>query len=162
MDLAADFKAAMRRLATTVTIVTASRGEHRHGMAATAVNSLTTSPPSLLVCVNQSASIHEPIGTSRQFCINVLACGHHHLVPIFSGKMTGEDRFVSGDWVTDETGIPYLVDAQANIFCTVVQHMSYGSHSIFIGTVGRVLLFGATSPLLYQEGAMFRTVAMQT
>lgn len=160
MDLAADFKAAMRRLASTVTIVTTRSGEQRHGMTATAVTSLTTSPPSLLVCVSQSASIHDPIGASGQFCINLLACDHHHLVPVFSGKMMGEERFASGDWVADEMGIPCLVDAQANVFCTVVQHMSYGSHSIFIGTVDKVLLFGVTSPLLYQEGALFRTVAM--
>lgn len=158
--LATDFKAAMRRLATTVTIVTASNGEQRHGMTATAVTSLTTSPPSLLVCVNRSASIHDPIGASGQFCINLLACDHHHLVPVFSGKMAGEERFASGDWVADETGIPCLADAQANVFCTVVQHMSYGSHSIFIGTVDKVLLFGITSPLLYQEGALFRSVAI--
>jgi len=162
MELAVDFKAAMRRLATTVTIITASSGEQRHGMTATAVSSLTTAPPSLLVCVNQLASIHDPIGTSGQFCINLLACDHHYLVPIFSGKMMGEERFASGDWVIDETGIPCLADAQANMFCTVVQRMSYGSHSIFIGAVNKVLLFGATSPLLYQEGALFKTVAIQT
>lgn len=160
IELAADFKAAMRRLATTVTIVTASSGEQRHGMTATAVTSLTTSPPSLLVCVNQSASIHDPIGAGGRFCVNLLACDHHHLVPAFSGKMTGEERFASGDWVADETGIPCLADAQANMFCTVVQHVSHGSHSIFIETVDKVLLFGATSPLLYQEGALFRTIAM--
>ncbi len=161
MDLAADFKAAMRRLAATVTIVTASSGGQRHGMAATAVTSLTASPPSLLVCVNQSASIHDPIGASGQFCVNLLACGHRHLVPVFSGKMTGEERFAAGDWVADEAGIPCLADAQANLFCTVVQRMSYGSHSVFIGTVGKVLLSGAASPLLYQEGALFKTVAIQ-
>ena len=162
MDLAADFKAAMRRLATTVTIVTARNGEQRHGMTATAVTSLTTSPPSLLVCINRSASIHDPIARSGQFCINLLACDHDHLVPIFSGKMVGEKRFASGDWMADDTGIPCLADAQANVFCTVVRTMSHGSHSIFIGEVGRVVLFGAPSPLLYQEGALFRSIALNT
>ncbi len=146
---------------STVTIVTARNGEQRHGMAATAVTSLTTSPPSLPVCVNQSASIHDPVGADGRFCINPLACDHHHLVLVFSGKTMGEERFASGDWVADGTGIPCLADAQANMFCTVVQHMPFSSHSIFIGTVDKVLLFGAPSPLLCQERALFRTAAMQ-
>lgn len=161
MDLAGDFKAAMRRLATTVTIVTACSEGQRHGMTATAVTSLTTSPPSLLVCINLSASIHDPITKTGQFCINILACGHDHLVPIFSGKMVGEERFASGDWMADETGIPCLANAQANVFCTVVRTMSHGSHSVFIGDVTRVVLFGAPSPLLYQEGALFKSTALR-
>ena len=158
--LANDFKTAMRRLASTVTIVTARNEGLRHGMTATAVTSLTTSPPSLLVCINRSASIHDPIGRSGQFCVNLLACDHDHLVPVFSGKVTGEERFASGEWKVDETGIPCLANAQANLFCKVVGTMSHGSHSIFIGDVGKVVVFGAPSPLLYHEGALFKTIAL--
>ncbi len=158
--LAADFKAAMRRLASTVTIVTSSSEGRRHGMTATAVTSLTTSPPSLLVCINRSASIHDPIAESGQFCINLLACDHDHLVPIFSGKVMGEERFANGDWMADKTGIPCLANAQANVFCTVVRTISHGSHSIFIGNVERVVLFGNSSPLIYQEGALFKSIAI--
>ena len=153
----------MRRLASTVTIVTARNEGLRHGMTATAVTSLTTSPPSLLVCINRSASIlHDPIGRSGQFCVNLLACDHDHLVPVFSGKVTGEERFASGEWKVDETGIPCLANAQANLFCKVVGTMSHGSHSIFIGDVGKVVVFGAPSPLLYHEGALFKTHTRST
>ena len=36
--------------------------------------------------------------------------------------------------------------------------MTYGTHSIFVGRVDEVLVFGETSPLIYQEGGMFRTM----
>ncbi|WP_063627792.1 flavin reductase family protein [Bradyrhizobium sp. WSM3983] len=159
-DVVGDFKAAMRRLAATVAIVTSQSDGRRHGMTATAVTSLTTTPPSLLVCINRSASIHEPIIRSRQFCVNLLACEHGHLVPIFSGKMTGEERFCSGDWAIGEFEIPYLANAQANVFCSVSETLAHGSHSVFIGNVEKVVLFGEPSPLLYQEGALYKSIAL--
>ncbi len=42
----------MRRLASSVTVISSANGEQRHAMAATAVTSLSVEPPSLLVCVN--------------------------------------------------------------------------------------------------------------
>jgi flavin reductase len=160
-DVVGDFKAAMRRLASTVAIVTTQNGTTRHGMTATAVTSLTTVPPSLLVCINQSASIHEPIVRTGHFCVNLLACEHEHLVPIFSGKVTGEERFSSGDWATGEFAMPYLENAQANFFCTVSATVAHGSHSVIIGNVDKVVLFGEPSPLLYQEGALYKSIALQ-
>ena len=49
------FRAAMRRVASTVTVVTTGGPFSRHGMTATAVTSVSADPPSLLVCINQGA-----------------------------------------------------------------------------------------------------------
>lgn len=161
-SLASDFKSAMRRLAATVTIVSVRNGEQRHGMAATAVTSLTNDPPALLACVNKSASIHDPIVESGSFCVNLLACDHHHLVPTFSGKEKGEQRFASGQWGVGDLDIPYLMDAQASLFCRVDGSLSYHSHTIFVGAVGSIRLSESVAPLVYQDGAFFRTVAMSS
>lgn len=158
-DVSPDFKVAMRRLASTITIVSAAHEGQRYGMTATAVSSVTTSPPSLLTCVNRSASIHDPIHEGKRYCINLLGCDHVGLVPLFSGKLMGEERFTAGTWSANADGIPYLTDAQASIFCTVDQVMQYGTHSIFIGLVDEVMLFGETRPLIYQDGMMFKTVS---
>lgn len=159
-DVCASFKNAMRRLTSTVTIVTAEEDGTRFGMVATAVTSLCASPPSILVCVNQSASIHNSIDGNGKFCINLLGCSHSELVGAFSGKLVGEARFTSGVWGVGGEGIPYLVDAQANIFCTVVNRIKHGSHTIFIGDVKKVFIQGETSPLLYQEGRLHRSMAL--
>jgi len=159
-ELTTEFKSAMRRLAATVTIVSVRHGEQRHGMAATAVTSLTTDPPSLLACVNNSASIHDPIVESGGFCVNLLACEHHHLVPTFSGKEKGEQRFASGEWGVGDMDIPYLVGAQASIFCKVDESLSYHSHTIFIGAVRSIRMTEDVAPLVYQDGGFFKTIAM--
>ena len=161
-DLVRDFKSAMRRLAATVTIVSVRNGDQRHGMAATAVTSLTTDPPSMLACVNKSASIHDAIIESGSFCVNLLSCEHHHLVPTFSGKEKGEQRFASGDWGVGDLDIPYLVGAQASISCKVDDSLSYHSHTIFIGAVRNIRVSDGVAPLVYQDGGFFKTVAMAT
>ncbi len=160
-DLGLAFKQAMRRLASTVTIISARHDGKRYGMAATAVTSVTTTPPTLLVCINQSASIHDPIRDSGWFCVNLLGHEHEHLVPVFSGKALPEDRYAHGHWGEEEaTGLPYLEDGQASLFCAVTALLPYHSHSVIIGEVREVRLFGVARPLVYQEGGLFRTVQL--
>lgn len=153
-DLTAGFKLAMRRLAATVTIVTAGREGRRFGMAATAVTSVTTAPPTLLICVNRSASIHDIIVETGRYCINVLGTSHAPLVGPFGGASEGEARFGHGAWSDRDGGMPYLDDAQASLFCEVRQTVTYGSHSILIGEVTSVHLSDAVAPLLYQDGGL--------
>ncbi|MFD2497914.1 flavin reductase [Rhizorhabdus histidinilytica] len=52
------FRHAMRRLATTIALITSGKGENWTGMAATAVMSVCAEPPTLLTAVNRTASIH--------------------------------------------------------------------------------------------------------
>lgn len=153
-----DFKQAMRRLAATVTIITTRHDGQRHGMAATAVNSVTTAPPTLLICINQTASIHAPLLASGRFCVSLLGHEHEPLVPMFSGRAAGEDRFQHGHWGGDADGLPYLEDAQAALLCRVTSRVPCGSHSVIIGEVEAVKLFGEPRPLIYQDGSFFRTI----
>ncbi len=160
-DLVRDFKGAMRRRASTVTIITASDKDGRYGMAATAVSSVTTEPPTLLVCINRSASIHNPIAESERFCVNMLGCEHQHLVPTFSGAAKGESRFAEGEWDAGYGDLPCLDGALASVMCEVRHAVEYGSHTIFIGEVTHVRLPVSTTPLVYRDGGFFRTVAME-
>jgi flavin reductase len=160
VDLLPDFKQAMRRLAATVTIITARHEGQRHGMAATAVNSVTTAPPTLLICVNQNASLHRPLLASGRFAVNLLGHEHEVLVPLFSGKAAGEDRFAHGHWSEGWGGLPSLQDAQAALFCRVTSTLAYGTHTVVLGEVEEIRLHGEPRPLIYQDGAFFRTAGL--
>lgn len=151
-ELVTAFKGAMRRLAATVTIISTGEGGERQGMTATAVTSVTTDPPAILVCVNQSASLHPVMASGTRFCVNLLKDAHADVAGAFGGKLQGAARFTAGDWADNERGVPYLTDAQANIFCTVDALMLYGTHTIFVGKVDEVRLFGDIAPLIYQDG----------
>jgi len=156
-----DFKRAMRRLASTVTIISTSDvNGNRFGMTATAVNSLTMDPPSLLICANQSASIHDPLTIRGRFCVNVLTTEHEDLVAAFSGQLKGDARFGVGTWCTDESGIPYLEGAQCNLFCDVDNIVPFATHSVIIGRVNAVRVEEGISPLIYADGKLSATQAL--
>lgn len=157
-QITAEFKRAMRRLASTVTIIsTADANGSRHGMTATAVNSIAADPPSLLICVNHGASIHAPLTQRGRFCVNVLTTQHEDLVAAFSGKLKGDARFEVGEWRNEACGIPYLRDAQCNLFCDVDTVVPYGTHSIVIGRVSAVVVGEVVCPLVYADGGLRST-----
>lgn len=159
-DLLSNFKSAMRRLASTVTIISTREGGQRFGMSATAVASVTTTPPTLLICVNKSARMHDPLVSSGVFCVNILGTEHHELVAVYGGKASGEERFLYGNWIEGYQGLPCLVEAPANLCCSILSATDCGSHTLFIGEVQEIVLSGETRPLIYQEGALFKTVSV--
>ncbi|GAA0313295.1 flavin reductase family protein [Sphingomonas oligophenolica] len=146
------FKRAMRRLASTVSIITCGDRHAPFGMTATAVTSLSTNPPSLLTCVNQSASIHDALGIGSSFCVNLLGGDHGELAAIFGGQQALEERFKFGSW--DLQGLPRLIGAQASVECSVDRVVAYHSHSIIIGRVRAVHLGDCISPLIYGDGRL--------
>ena len=155
-DLVADFKLAMRRLTSTKSLITTAHAGRRIGMAATAVQSVTADPATLLVCINKSASISAPLQDCKRFAVNLLHLSHADLVPIFSGKLKDEARFDHGAW-EDCDGIPVLADAQAALVCDVSGMATVGSHDVFFGRVTSIAVRSEVSPLLYEDGRFARS-----
>lgn len=147
------FRHAMRRLATTIALVTSGRGDNWSGMAATAVMSVCAEPPTLLVAVNRSASLHPILGAEEHFCVNLLADRHQELVGIFSGKKKGAERFETGSWISGAGGIPVLDDALASMVCRTTQRIDVGTHTLFVGEVEHVVNHDEISPLVWVDGS---------
>ncbi len=149
--LQGDFRKAMRTLSSAVSIVSTVSDNRRFGMTATSVCSLSMDPPTLLVCINQSASLHHPVLNTGRFCINILHATHLELAQTFSRRGV-EDRFAQGNWQVDDHGVPFIGDAQASVFCTVEETYRHRTHSIVAGAVYRVAVRDTVHPLLYQDG----------
>ncbi len=160
-QVTAEFKRAMRRLAATVSIITtADVNGNRYGMTATAVNSLAMDPPSLLICVNHSASIHGPLIGRGRFCVNVLTTEHEELVADFSGRLKGDARFHADGWREEASGMPYLEGAQCNLFCDIESVVPYATHSIVIGRVSAVRVEEGIRPLIFSDGKLGATQSL--
>ena len=151
-DIAAQMRAGLRRFAKAVVVITAQHGEQRFAMAATAVSELSMDPPSMLICVNRSASIHKPLSEGAGFCLNILHSSQEAISAVCSGGEKGEVRFQHGAWAKSANGLPYLEDAQACFLCVNDQSVDYGTHTVFIGRVEEVLTNGAVDPLVYVDG----------
>jgi flavin reductase (DIM6/NTAB) family NADH-FMN oxidoreductase RutF len=156
-ELTATFRDAMRRLAATVTIITAVDQTRHHGMTATAVTSLSMDPPSLLVCLNQRSLMHEIMFGARRFCVNVLHHDHAELSSAFAGALPPEKRFGLGAWEREADGLPWLRDAQAVLFCRRTAALPFGTHTIFIGEVIRASHREEIAPLVYENAVYCRT-----
>ena len=144
----------MRQLAAGVTLVTTAHQGRRAGLTATAVCSVSATPPQLLACLNQQAEAHDVVATGRCFAVNLLASDQQRLARIFSGAtgLTGERRFEAGEWTTLKTGVPVLRRCLAVFDCVAVHAVPAATHTIFIGRVEAVTIQPELAPLVYVEG----------
>ncbi|TIX50023.1 flavin reductase family protein [Alteraurantiacibacter aquimixticola] len=141
------FRNAMRHVAATVYAVTTRHEGKAYGILATAVSSLSFDPPSLLVCINRSASLHDPLLAERKFCVNVLGLGNRHVAQHFMNP-AAPDRFSVGEW-QDFHGVPMLADGQSSFVCDLVHAHEFGTHTIVIGELVAAQHRQDATPLTY-------------
>lgn len=155
-NLAVSMKLGMRRLASGVCVVSTKLTNNlRFAMTVSSVTSVSDTPASLLVCINQLVSQQGHLATKGSpFAVNVLSSTHQDVSNICAGRDPARDRFEIGNWVEDETGLPVLGDSPAVFVCQTDQVMTYGTHKIIVGAIQKVILTGETvEPLLYADGS---------
>jgi flavin reductase (DIM6/NTAB) family NADH-FMN oxidoreductase RutF len=148
-ELHESFRSAMRHVAATVYAVTTGHGGGRYGILATAVSSLSFDPPSLLVCINRSASLHAPLASADIFCVNVLGLGNRDVAEHFASSRS-EERFAVGDW-EEWHGVPVLATAQSSFVCLRRHCHEFGTHTIFIGELIAAKHRADAAPLTYYD-----------
>ena len=149
------FRSAMSRLASAVTLVTTDGPAGRRGLAATAVTSITDAPPNLLVCVNKSARSNATIKQNGAFAVNVLSEQQEGLIGAFSGRTDGDPFCEPELWSCLETSAPILVDTIASLDCTLDQIINIGTHSLFVGQVVAVRIGAADRGLVHFDRAFW-------
>ena len=159
----AEYLLSMRAVPGAIAIIATSYDGERRGLAATAWTSLTADPPTLLACVNRSASAHGPILAAGAFSISLLPTAHSETVAIFSAQrgLDGDARFLAGAWTTGPGGQPLLNEAIASFECALDNRHDYGSHTILIGRVTYLVAQSAPGEaLLYVGGGYARAAAL--
>ena len=149
--LCEDFRKAMRRVASTVNVISIYVDGQPMGITATAVSSISLDPPSLLVCINRAASLHAPMGDMSHFRLIVLHREQEAIACMFADRSQHALRFQSG-WALGSPGAPRLIDAQATMLCRKIDSHSFATHSIFIGVVEEAAARPGVDPLIYLDG----------
>ena len=152
-----DFKAALSRFASGVTVVTAKDAEGDHGMTASAFSSLSLDPPLVLVCVGRKARMHAILSEAGSFAINILAEDQTSVSNRFAGWWE-EGRSKWADLSVapaPKTGAAWIGGALANLDCHVHATYDGGDHTLFVGRVvaARVPDNSDPAPLLYFSGS---------
>ena len=145
----AAFRDAMARLGAAVHVITSDGPGGRAGFTASAVCSVTDTPPSLLVCLNRSASVHEAFEANGVLCVNTLAHGHEPLSNTFGGQTTMDERFALGAWSTLATGAPVLDGAVVSFDCRVTQTVNVGTHDVLMCEVVAIGVGSGEAGLFY-------------
>ncbi|KQT68967.1 MULTISPECIES: flavin reductase family protein [unclassified Aureimonas] len=159
------FRQLWRGIGSTVTLIATEHEGERHAMVATAVNSVSMDPPSLLVCVNRSASSHDVLGERGAFSLQILGREAHELATTIAGA-PAHARLSHGGWHRLDApgeaidGLPWLEEAQARLFCVIDARMAYGTHSVLIARIAGVSGAEAADPLLYCDGSYGRFEAL--
>jgi flavin reductase len=143
------FRDGMTRLGAAVNIVATDGVAGRAGFTASAVCSVTDSPPTLLVCLNRAASVYQAFRRNGVLCVNTLSRGHEHLSQLFGGKTPMAERFAAGSWHTLATGAPVFDGAVVAFDCRVMEIVESGTHDVMFCNVEEVELDTSRDGLVY-------------
>lgn len=147
------FRNGMACLPGAVNIVTTNLGAEKAGFTATAVCSVSDNPPTLLVCLNRSASVHQRFSQATNLVINTLGAGQDALSNVFGGKAPMEERFAQGQWDTLVTGAPILASAAVSFDCKITARQSVATHDVFFCEVLAIKQNDEAGALLYFQRA---------
>ena len=146
----ADFRSALSRFASGVTVVTTKdESRKQFGITVSAFCSVSLEPPLVLICIEKMAGSHHAFEQSGRFTVNILADNESALSEHFASLI--EDKFAGIDFAVDEHGIPILQGSIATLQCSLFKSLDGGDHSIFIGLVDHVIVRDA-EPLIYFRG----------
>jgi flavin reductase (DIM6/NTAB) family NADH-FMN oxidoreductase RutF len=150
-----EFVAAMRNVATGVTVVTTDGPAGRHGVTVSAMTSVSADPPAVLVCVNEASPTAAAIAANKAFCVNLLADDQAAISDTFAGRAGKADRFDGLTTLRIGTDAPALAAALSCFDCRLVETHRFGTHAVFIGLVVGVR-HGEGAPLVYHNRAYCR------
>ena len=145
------FLDAMSRAATGVTVVTSDGELGPRGQTVSAMCSVSADPPSLLDCLNRKSRLVPAIEAHGVFGVSVLRADQKRISDSFAGRPSRGDKpydFERVRWQTAVTGSPLLTSAVAKFDCRVVEAITFGTHTIYIGQV-LAALSAKGKPLLY-------------
>lgn len=126
------FRNAMAHLPAAVSIITSDGIAGRCGITASAVCSVTDSPPTILVCINRNSAMHDVFKENGHLCVNVLTDEQEQMAMHFSGatKIPMEERFSWDVWEDTVFKQPALKAALVKLQGRIKECKTVGSHSV--------------------------------
>jgi flavin reductase (DIM6/NTAB) family NADH-FMN oxidoreductase RutF len=120
-----------------------------YGLTTTALASVSSDPPTLLVCLDLASRTLPVVRAQGHFVVNFMRAGRSDLCLLFASK--AEDKFSRVAWRRTDTGLPLLEqDVLAWAEVRTERELEIGDHVVLIGRAedGGALGHGLT-PLMY-------------
>ncbi len=143
-------RAAMRKWATGVTVVSAQHNDVRHGMTVNSFTSVSLTPPLVMVSLERSTRTFNLVSQVKSFAITILSADQQDISDCFAGRCPDHvNRFEGLETFTLQTGAPFIRGGLAYFDCEVVSTYDAGTHCLFIGEVIAIQNGESEPPLLY-------------
>ncbi len=153
---AREFRTALGRFASGITIMSTIQDGVAHAMTANAFTSVSLDPPLVLVCVDHAVRMHDAVLECGEWAISVLADTHQPIAERFA--KSGRDLYSQFDGIGvqpgPKTGCPLIEGALSWLECRTWATYPGGDHTI---VVGEVVSLGSGEPddpsaLIYYAG----------
>jgi len=118
-------------------------------MTVSAFCSVSLEPPLVLICIEQTASVHDALTRAPTFVVNILAAKQEQVARRFS--IVDIDRFDGVGFSRTRNGIAVLDDVLGVIECSKFALHDAGDHTVIVGEVEATRVEIGT-PLLYYRG----------
>ncbi|MFG2298604.1 flavin reductase family protein [Streptomyces sp. NPDC048603] len=149
-----EFRRAMGRFCTGVTVVTCGSGPDTEAMTANSLTSVSLDPLLLLVSVRTGGRLHRRLSTGDDFAVSVLAEDQGPLAALLASgdRPSGTAAWNRlGAW-TGGNGASLAAGSLAAFECAVEAAYPGGDHTLFLGRVTAVHEGRTAPPLLFWAG----------
>jgi flavin reductase (DIM6/NTAB) family NADH-FMN oxidoreductase RutF len=150
---AGEFREAMSRVASSVSIVCTDGPHGIAGFTCSAVCSVTDDPPTIMVCVNRKSAANAIIKANGVLCVSSLGADQVELSQMFAGvgQVPMIERFAGPNWGVLATGSPYCKSSRVALDCRVADTREVGTHSVIFAEVLSTAHAGGNEPLIYHS-----------
>jgi flavin reductase (DIM6/NTAB) family NADH-FMN oxidoreductase RutF len=156
---ATEFREALSKAITPVTILATDGPSGRAGVTCSAVCSVCDTPPTVLVCVNRNSFANGVIKANAKLTVNWLSADQSELSQLFAGVggLSMPDRFSRSQWGTLASGAPYCKEAMMTLDCHVADAIEVGTHTLIFARVIATTKADERQPLAYYQRAYATT-----
>lgn len=153
---AASYRAAFRRHATGVVVITADAGTGPVGFTATSLTSASLDPPLLSFGLARTASSWPALAAAESVLVHFLAADQQQIAQRFA--TSGIDRFAAPTrWSRLPTGEPVLDDAPGYLRALIDRRLPVGDHHLIVARVVGAAAIRDHQPLVYHSGGYSTT-----
>ncbi|MFA8387672.1 MAG: flavin reductase family protein [Pelagibaca sp.] len=147
-DNGREYRAALGRFGTGVTVITCDTGDGPLGITANSFASVSLDPPLVLWSPAKSSSRYPFFMAADHFAIHVVGAEQAELCTAFARNGNPFDQF---DWHRGDHDVPLLDNCLSRFECTKVAEHDGGDHSIVVARV-RLVTTRDGDPLLFFSG----------
>ncbi|MBV7387711.1 flavin reductase [Pasteurellaceae bacterium TAE3-ERU1] len=143
----------MANVASAVSILTSHGQAGSAGLTISSMASVTDTPATVLVCINQGSDLHDVIAENGHVAINLLQPKHEELALHFAcmAGSTMAERLSWDVWEAGRHNVPVLKSALAVLQGRVTHAHKVGTHSVFFIELDEITIAEKGDALVYHN-----------